>query len=185
MMTSFSIRRLMLGGIAAAAVAVPAIALADSAGLATVHVVYPALRQGGMSFAVSVGNDGRITECAPVESAQATPATQSACAALTARGLPAGVAPARPIGEQTGWLTIDDVPEEMMFANTHVGAELIFEVDQSGKVSACRPYKSTGMAEFDALACRKFQERARFTPATYNGTPVLAVGTTYTKFDSD
>jgi len=187
MIAPLSIRRLLLGGIAAtamAAVATPSLA-EDGAGIAPVNAVYPALRQDGASFLVTTGADGRINECDAVDSAARTPAVDRSCALLAGRGIPAGIAPARAIGNQAAWLTFNDIPESMMTTNTHVGAQLIFEVDQSGKVSACRPYKSTGMAAFDAFACKMLQERARFTPATYKGAPVLAVGTTFVKFDSD
>ncbi len=184
-MTSSHLRRLMLGGIAAAALATPSLAADDGAGMAPVRGVYPALRQDGAAFLVTTGSDGQIDECDAVDNSARTPATDQACAQLKRKGIPAGIAPAMAIGNQSRWLTFDDIPEAMMTVGTHAGAQLIFEVDASGRVSACRAYKSTGMAAFDTLACELLQKRARFTPATYKGAPVPAVGTTYTKFDSD
>ncbi|MEI9927975.1 MAG: energy transducer TonB [Sphingomonas sp.] len=182
---SHSLRRLVIGLPLAATLAAPSLAAApDGAGIAPVTQVYPALRQGGAAYMVTTGTDGRIAECDAVDNGARTPAVDQACATLAAKGIPAGIEPARPEGKPERLLSLDDIPESMMFTNTHVGAQLIFEVDDRGKVSACRAYKSTGWAEFDALACQLFRKRARFTPARLNGKPTFAVGSTFAKFDS-
>jgi TonB family protein len=137
--------------------------------------VYPALRSGDAAYVVDADSGGRIRQCRPAKPAL-VPDPAPACAALTARGLPAEVVPAKSITDPATWVTFDDYPPDALRREVAGTTRMIFEVDDRGRVAECRAYASSGHADLDTAACAALVARARFSPATYKGQPVRALG---------
>ena len=138
---------------------------------------FPALRQGGESYAVTADGTGKITSCRPVDPKAPVATFEPACAALVARGLPAGIQPAVSTAPPTAWLSSKDMPAMRESYLTEAGTiEMLYEVDATGRVAACSIYKSTGDVDLDTLACSALLLRGRFEPATYKGAAVPSLG---------
>lgn len=72
---------------------------------------------------------------------------------------------AEPIGDESRWVTPDDLPpayENM--AQTRL-AVMRLDIDISGRVANCTILRSTGAALLDFQSCRVMTARARYTPA--------------------
>lgn len=157
----------------------PAIALLHLAPAASAQttgplLVYPAMRHADGAYVVATGPGGGIQSC---RNAQAgAPPSEAACAALVAKGVPATVTPAKAASDPAGWFPLGDFPDESARNAQGKSLELLFEVDEGGRISDCRTYASSGDAEVDRLACASMAARARFSPATYKGQAVPAVG---------
>ncbi|RYD81522.1 MAG: TonB family protein, partial [Verrucomicrobiaceae bacterium] len=61
--------------------------------------------------------------------------------------------------------------------------QFVYEVNTAGRVSNCEVFETSGVPEIDATVCASIIARARFTPATYKGTPVAAVGTNFFTYE--
>ena len=154
---------------------------------ATAHgkelLVYPAMQNGGVAFVVGTDDQGKIKECRPVDPL-AVPDPGSACAALTAKGVPTSVTPARSRTSPSTWVTHHDVPVSVLRGRASGKTVMIFEVNEQGRVSDCRIYARSGSVDMDRVACARMITRARFAPATYKGQPVRAIGITWFHFSA-
>lgn len=146
-------------------------------------LVYPPMRQGGVAYAVRTGTGGKIINCQPLDGKPDAGALSAACAALTAKGVPADVVPARATNDPGRWVNYTDYPNKVA-RKAHEGTlQFVFEVNEQGRVSACEVFASSGEPEIDKTVCAAITARARFTPATYKGQPVSAVGTNVFNYD--
>jgi len=145
--------------------------------------VYPAMRHAGVAYAVRTGADGKIVACQPVDGTPTKAQIDTACAALTAKGVPAAVTPARATNDPRRWVTYDDYPRAVQ-AKTREGAlELVYEISEAGRVTDCHVFVTSGDPEIDKVVCASIMARARFSPASYKGQPVRAIGTNFFTFD--
>lgn len=161
--------RLMIGLGALAAAILPAMAQGQGRPI----LAYPAMTAGGEAYAVRADDSGKIVKCQRVAGGPVTPKTQTDCATLIAKGIPATVTPARSTNDPSTWVT--DYPKSALQKNESGAAEVAYEVSADGRVRECRILATTGNKAIDAAACASLIARARFTPATYKGTPVPAV----------
>ena len=86
----------------------------------------------------------------------------------------------RPKGNPNAWITYEDYPKGYT-QNGRVGFRLI--VNEKGRVGACTVTQSSGVAEFDRLACELLPKRARFYPALNMGAkPDVGEWSSYVSF---
>jgi TonB family protein len=126
---------------------------------------------------IRADDGGRIVKCQPLDPATAAETARTGCASLTARGVPATVAPARPKVLPRLWNDQRDLPDEDRRARRGGKVEMVFEVDEQGRIAGCNIYRSSGAAGVDRAACAGVLARARFSPATFKGQPTRAIGT--------
>lgn len=136
-------------------------------------IAYPAIQQAGGAYAIAA-EAGRITECLPLDPSEDAGKTRTACAALTARGVPAGIEPAIATGTPSDWFPSAEYPADAMRPGTSGSVTLIYEIDEKGAVTSCLISKSSGLAKLDQAACAGLIRRGHFSPASYNGKPVHA-----------
>jgi TonB family protein len=144
-------------------------------------LAYPAMMHAGKAYAVRVGSTGKIVKCQPIDAAGGD--TAAACAALTAKGVPATVTPARSTSDPASWVTDNDYPGAALRAEASGTVHFLFEVDETGRVANCTVSQSSGNASIDSAVCAAIVARARFTPATYKGQPVRAVGASHARME--
>ncbi len=85
------------------------------------------------------------------------------------------VAPARPHGSPTDWVTNDDYPSAALRAEESGTVGFRLTIDETGKVSACEVTSSSGSQILDGTTCALFQRRGRFWPARDEaGNPVIS-----------
>lgn len=70
-----------------------------------------------------------------------------------------------PIGSEYSWVTNADYPLDAWRNGEEGFVDYELDVDQAGKVTACRIAHSSGFPALDAQTCRLLIERARFEPA--------------------
>ncbi len=70
-----------------------------------------------------------------------------------------------PIGSEYSWVTNADYPLDAWRNGEEGSVDYELDVDQAGKVTACRIAHSSGFPALDAQTCRLLIERARFEPA--------------------
>jgi TonB family protein len=66
----------------------------------------------------------------------------------------------------------DDYPEAALFNDQAGTTTFRLTVGTNGRASACEVLDSSGSPQLDITTCTLVRQRARFTPATRNGTPV-------------
>lgn len=146
-------------------------------------LVYPAMRQAGVAYAIRTGDGGKILSCQPVDGKPDKATLDAACAALTAKGVPADVVPARAINDPGGWVTYGDYPRSVVNRKREGALQFVYEIDEHGRVSACEVFETSGEPDIDKVVCASIVARARFKPATYKGQPVNAIGTNFFTYD--
>jgi TonB family protein len=142
--------------------------------------VYPILRDAGLGFVVGVDKRGRISKCEPADPATAPAAATASCVKIIAKGVPADLTPARAVGDPASWLTPDDHPSAA--ADRSGTVEVLFEIDEQGRVSDCLTYKTSSVVDLDKVACAAMVQRGKFKPAVYRGKPIRAAGTQTFRF---
>lgn len=135
---------------------------------------YPGIRHDGAFYAVATDKKGRITDCLPIDPKADASKTRAACAALTAKGVPADITPAVARGESALWFPSAEYPAEAIPAHSIGSVTLVYEIDEAGTAKNCMVHRSSGIEMLDYAACRAVLKRARFTPARYKGKPVYA-----------
>ncbi|SNS81090.1 TonB family C-terminal domain-containing protein [Sphingomonas laterariae] len=161
------LRRLCLG-ILGVAMAGPALA-ADPANL------YPAVVIDKATLSYTDDGRGGIARCRAIVSTESERRDWRACDELRNRGIPRDVIPARPVAGPA-LVTPADYPELAVKRGESGTAEAIVEVDETGKPSACWISYSSGSPRLDQQSCQLLLTRARYSPATYKGQPVRAIG---------
>ena len=146
-------------------------------------LVYPAMRHAGVAYAVRTGDNGKIISCQPVDGKPDQAALTLACAALTAKGVPANVVPARATNNPGDWVTSGDYPPAVTKTKRSGTLQFVYEVNPQGRISACEVFETSGVPEIDTAVCASITARARFTPATYKGAPVAAIGTNFFTYE--
>lgn len=146
--------------------------------------VYPMLQESGLAYVIKVDEGGKIEKCQPADPETLPAVADAACAKIIARGVPAGVTPAIPTSPPGSWITNADFPHSAIEDMASGNVEVLFEVNEQGRVSGCLVFKSSGRADFDKLACAVFVVRARFKPASYKGRPTHAAGIAPVKFEA-
>ncbi|WP_380873521.1 energy transducer TonB [Sphingomonas sp. DBB INV C78] len=153
--------------------ALPAVAAtgAESDGAA----LYPAVVIEKATLAYSGDGRGGIARCRAIVSAGSVRRDREACDTLRSRGTPKEVIPAMPIGEGAV-VQPADYPELSVKRGESGTTETIVEIDEAGKVSGCWVSYSSGSPRLDQQSCNLMLTRSRYSPATYKGKPVRAVG---------
>lgn len=146
-------------------------------------LVYPAMRQAGVAYAVRTGDGGKIVECQPLDTKPDAATLTAACAALTAKGIPATVVPARSTNDPGRWVDYGDYPRAVTNRAKKGTLQFVYEVNETGRVSTCQAFESSGDEAIDNVVCASITARARFSPATYKGGAVSAVGTSFFSYD--
>ncbi|MDQ0249018.1 TonB family protein [Sphingomonas kyeonggiensis] len=147
-------------------------------------VAWPAMREGGANYAIAT-EANRISQCLPLNTTEDATKTKAACAALIAKGIPAGIVPATTATRVNDWLLPSEYPVNDMKAGASASVTLIYEVDEGGSVNSCVVSKGSGIAKFDEAACSGLIQRAHFTPASYKGKPVHAAAIVTFSFEHD
>lgn len=142
--------------------------------------VYPAMRQTGVIYTVRTDDAGKIVRCDPANAAPPPAQVAEACAALAIKGIPATVVPARSVSDPARWVMASDYPVDA--SGTGALVQLMFEVDEAGRIADCRPYPVSANPPFEAAACAALIARARFSAAAYKGQPVRAAGVQTVQF---
>lgn len=145
---------------------------------------YPAMQQDGAAYAVTTDKANRIASCLPLDPAADAAKVRAACAALTAKGVPASITPAMAKGTPNDWFPSADYPANALPARTSGTVTLIYEIDVRGAATNCMIYRSSGVGALDVAACAALIKRARFTPASYKGKPVHAAAISSFAYDS-
>jgi TonB family protein len=135
---------------------------------------YPAMQQGGATYAVTMDKTNRIGTCLPLDPKANGEVVKAACAALAEKGVPETVTPAIAKGTPDDWFPSAEYPAEAIPAHSSATVTLIYEIDAQGMAANCMIYRSSGVQAFDVAACAALVKRARFTPASYKGKPVHA-----------
>lgn len=146
-------------------------------------LVYPAMRHAGVAYAIRTGDSGKIISCQPVDGKPDQATLTLACAALTAKGVPADVVPARATNNPGDWVSYGDYPAAVTKEKRSGTLQFVYEVNERGRVSACQVFETSGVPEIDTAVCASITARARFTPATYKGAPVAAIGTNFFSYE--
>lgn len=133
---------------------------------------YPGMRQDGATYIVATDAKGRITDCLPIDPKADAGKVSAACAALTAKGVPAEVTPAEAIGESALWFPSAEYPADAMPPHSAGSVTLIYEINTQGAATSCMVQHSSGVEKLDQAACRAMLMRAHFTPARYKGLPI-------------
>jgi TonB family protein len=69
---------------------------------------------------------------------------------------------ARPMGNQTLWVTPEDYPREALRQRAEGVTRFTVDVGKNGRVSKCRIIGSSGFRALDAATCKLISDRARF-----------------------
>ncbi|MES2986496.1 MAG: TonB family protein [Pseudomonadota bacterium] len=146
-------------------------------------LVYPAMRHAGAAYAIRTGVGGKIVDCQPLETKPDAAALAAACAALTAKGVPATVVPARATNDPSRWVDYGDYPRNVTNRAKKGTVQLVYEINETGRVSTCQVFETSGEDAIDNVICASITARARFAPATYKGSPVSAIGTNFVSYD--
>lgn len=146
-------------------------------------LVYPAMRHAGVAYAIRTGDGGKIISCQPVDGKPDTATLEAACTALTAKGVPATVMPARSTNDPGRWVDYGDYPRGVTNHSRKGTLQFVYEVNETGRVSACHVFETSGDEAIDNVVCASITARARFSPATYKGAPVAAIGTNFFTYD--
>jgi protein TonB len=101
---------------------------------------------------------------------------------LAALALAAAAPPASP-GTQSsrpsGPMTMEDYPADALRQHAQGLVRVALDIDENGRVTACRIVTSSGHPSLDAATCRILTTRARFTAARdEQGRPIKDVVTT-------
>jgi TonB family protein len=85
----------------------------------------------------------------------------------------ANPAPPVPATDPGTWVRSEDYPAWAAAGKVTGRVAIVVDVDASGRVTRCEVSESSGVADFDRLACEKVSERAQFRPARdEQGNPV-------------
>ena len=145
---------------------------------------YPAMRHEGAAYAVATDAKGRIVNCLPLDPTADAAKVRAACAAITAKGVPASIAPATASGTADDWFPSAEYPADAIPRRSSGSVTVVYEVDERGAAVNCIVQRSSGVAMFDLAACRAMLKRARFAPASYQGKPVHAAAIATFAYDS-
>lgn len=78
-------------------------------------------------------------------------------------------------GARAGWITTEDYPAASIRAGEAGTVGIAVTIGSDGRVRGCAVTASSGYPALDAITCRLYERRARFTPALDDaGAPVSA-----------
>ena len=146
---------------------------------------YPAMRHEGAAYAVATDTKDRIVTCLPRDPATDAARARAACAAIVARGVPAGITPALSKGASDTWFPSRDYPVASIPAHSSGSVTVLYEIDERGTATNCMIRHSSGIEMLDLAACAAMLKRARFTPASYQGKPVHAAAIATFEYESE
>lgn len=79
-----------------------------------------------------------------------------------------------PIGNPAEWVKSDDYPEEALVAGHEGAVGFTLKIDERGRAAGCTVTETSKSTGLDAATCSIMRERARFTPARAEGSPVAS-----------
>jgi TonB family protein len=120
---------------------------------------------------------GDIEQCQSADPEAPPETAELACATIRTEGPPPDVIPARAVFSSSPWVRREDYPAKATNNRSRGTVEILFEVDEGGRISDCRIYRSSGDPDLDNPPCKALKTGARFTPAHQNGKAVRAAGT--------
>ena len=88
---------------------------------------------------------------------------------------PGPITPARPIGNPSTWVNVDDYPKEASQTGIEGTVGFRLSIDRMGHVDGCQITLSSGYLVLDDTTCQLLTARAKFTPAR-DGTGRLLPG---------
>lgn len=129
--------------------------------------------QGRVGYQLDVDASGQVTGCRITTSSGSASLDAATCPHLlrVASFHPEEV-PSAQVRHFNGAVNYRQTPERVMtmlvnnlppaLQNAHTG--IVFTVTREGRVTNCHVEESSGSDKLDALACSKFEEKARFGP---------------------
>jgi TonB family protein len=85
------------------------------------------------------------------------------------------VVPPKPTADPRNLFSASDYPSLALDRGRQGGVRVLLSLDATGAMSDCRLIEGSGDASIDAVPCRVFRKRAKFTPALdANGRPVAS-----------
>ncbi len=145
---------------------------------------YPAMRHEGAAYAVATDTKDRIVTCLPLDPATDAARARAACAAIVARGVPAGITPALSKGASDTWFP-RATSRRIDPAHSSGSVTVLYEIDERGTATNCMIRHSSGIEMLDLAACAAMLKRARFTPASYQDKPVHAAAIATFEYESE